>query len=111
MKIVYFMLCVVGTVVPLSQLVPFLSERGVDIPLFIDQAFANRVSAFAWLDVLVSAVVVLSFILWEGNRIKMKRLWVPVAGLLTVGVSLGLPLFLLLREIHLSKDERDILPS
>jgi hypothetical protein len=30
----------------------------------------------------------------------MKRIWLPVLGTLTVGVSLGLPLFLLMREMH-----------
>jgi len=34
----------------------------------------------------------------EGRRLGMKNLWAPVAANLAVGVSLGLPLFLYMRE-------------
>lgn len=37
----------------------------------------------------------------------MQRLWMPVAGTLVVGVSLGLPLFLLLREIHIEEQAEE----
>ena len=106
MKTVYLILCVVGTVLPMSQFVPWVYMSGLDVPLFIDLALANQISAFAWLDIFVSALVVLSFILWEGKRVEMKKLWIPLVGLFTVGVSLGLPLFLLLREIHLSENRK-----
>jgi hypothetical protein len=33
----------------------------------------------------------------------MRRLWFPVIGSLLVGVSLGLPLFLYMRQLHLDK--------
>jgi hypothetical protein len=33
----------------------------------------------------------------------MRRLWAPVAASLAVGVSLGLPLFLYLREVALDR--------
>ena len=55
-------------------------------------------STFAWLDVLVSAVVLIGFIRHEGLRVPVAGLWMPVAGTCLVGVSLGLPLFLLMRE-------------
>jgi len=42
----------------------------------------------------------MGFIWSEGRRINLKRLWLPVLATLTVGVSLGLPLFLLLTEIQ-----------
>ena len=38
-------------------------------------------------------------VLSEGRRLGMKHLWLPVAANLTVGVSLGLPLFLYMREM------------
>lgn len=101
MKTLYSILCLLGIALPLSQLMPWLAQHGFDIPLLIDEAFGNRISAFAWLDVVVSAIVVLAFVLWEGQRIGMRKLWIPIAGLFSVGVSLGLPLFLLLREMHL----------
>jgi len=52
----------------------------------------------ASLDVIVSAVVLWTFVFVEGPRRGVKRLWMPIAASLIVGVSLALPLFLYLRE-------------
>ncbi|GAA0358296.1 DUF2834 domain-containing protein [Bacillus horti] len=106
MKYFYGILSILGTILPYSQLVPWISENGFNITQLIYEASESRIGAFAWLDVVVAAVVLIGFILYEGIREKMKYLWLPIIGTLTVGVSLGLPLFLLLREIHLEKSER-----
>jgi hypothetical protein len=63
----------------------------------------SRRGLFFGLDVLVSSVVLWIFIFAEGGRLGMRRLWVPVIGSLLVGVSLGLPLFLCMRQLHLDK--------
>jgi len=103
MKIIYVVLCVLGTILPLTQFVPWLLSNGFAVQLLIQEASGSQIAAFAWLDVLVSAIVVLTFVFYEGRRLGMKYLWLPVVGLITIGVSLSLPLFLLLREKHLSK--------
>jgi putative effector of murein hydrolase len=72
-------------------------ENGLAIDAMIAEAGSSRINTFASLDVIVSAVVLFVFILYEGSRTKMKRLWLPILGTCAVGVSLGLPLFLLLR--------------
>jgi hypothetical protein len=41
------------------------------------------------------------FVLSEGRRLGIRRLWAPLAASLVVGVSLGLPLFLYLRARQL----------
>ena len=97
----YLGLALVGTIVPYSQFIPFMREHGIDLGLFWAQLFANRVSAFFALDVLVSSVVLWVFVLCEGRRNRLKHLWAPILGSLTVGVSLGLPLFLYMRERQL----------
>ncbi|NKF23120.1 DUF2834 domain-containing protein [Solimonas sp. C16B3] len=97
----YATLCVAGTVLPLLSFAPWLREHGLAIPLLLQQAFAEPISAFAWMDVLVSAAALLALIVVEGRRLGMRHLWLPIVGLFAVGVSLGLPLFLLLRELHL----------
>jgi hypothetical protein len=38
------------------------------------------------------------FVVQEGRRLGLRHLWAPIACSLTVGVSLALPLFLLMRE-------------
>lgn len=100
-KILYLTLTIAGTILPLSQLIPFLQQHGLDLSLFFQQLFANKVSGFFGLDVIVSSVVLWIFVYSEGRRLKMAHLWVYIAGNLMVGVSLGLPLFLLMRESKL----------
>ena len=97
-KSVYLALCVLGTVLPYSQFLPFLREHGLDLRLFVEQLFANRISAFFALDVIVSALVLWVLVLVEGRRAGVRHIWAPIAASLAVGVSLGLPLFLYQRE-------------
>jgi hypothetical protein len=73
------------------------------MPLFIGDLFANRISGFFALDVIVSAIVLISFIETEGRRLGMRLLWLPIVAVLLVGVSLGLPLFLYLRQLQLDR--------
>jgi predicted exporter len=103
-KAIYFLLFLVGAVVPYSAFVPWLIEHGLDVPRMVDDLFANRVSAFFGLDVIVSAVVLWVFIAFERQRTVVRHTWVPIAASLAIGVSAGLPLFLYLRESALGKD-------
>ncbi len=97
-KNVYLLLCVLGIVLPYSQFIPWLLENGLHLGLIFRQLFANRIGGFFGLDVLVSSVVLVGFIRTEGRRLGVRKLWLPILGLLTVGVSCALPLFLYLRE-------------
>lgn len=99
----YLVLCIAGTLLPYSQFVPFLQEHGIDLRLFVEQLFANRIGAFFGLDVIVSSVVLWVFVFVEGQRAGMKHLWTAIAANLVVGVSLGLPLFLYMRERRLER--------
>ncbi|OWR30166.1 hypothetical protein CDO73_12130 [Saccharibacillus sp. O23] len=103
MKYFYGVLSILGLVIPYMQFVPWLGENGFNLSLLLSEAAANRISSFAWLDILASVVVLIGFILYEGRRVGVKYQWLPIVGTLTVGVSLGLPLFLLLREIRMEK--------
>ena|GEM_PF-137464 len=95
----YLIFCVVGLVLPYSQLLPWLLEHGLNLNLLFRELFANRISAFFALDVLVSAIVLIWFIQSEGKRLRMRLLWLPTIGTLLVGVSFGFPLFLFLRQM------------
>jgi len=99
-KNLYLVLCVLGTVLPYSRFVPFLQENGLRLGLIVQQLFVNHVSAFFGLDVIVSSVVVWIFVGVEGRRSGVPRLWLPRVAILTVGVSLALPLFLYMREVR-----------
>jgi len=106
-KGIYLALAIIGTVLPLSQFVPFLLEHGFDSRLFIQQLFSNRISAFFALDVVVSSAVLWLFVYVEGTRLKMRSLWAYVACNLLVGVSLALPLFLFMRELALRSGDTE----
>jgi hypothetical protein len=98
LQVIYLILCIFGTVLPYSQFIPFLLEHGLDIQLFLEQLFVNRISAFFAMDVIVSVLVVWVLVFAEGTRLKMRFLWIPILASVTVGGSLGLPLFLLMRQ-------------
>jgi len=100
-KTIFLALAVIGTVLPCWQFLPFLRENGLDLRLFVVQMFANPVSAFFALDVIVSSLVLWVLVAVEGRRVRAKHLWAPIVANLAVGVSLGLPLFLYLRETAL----------
>lgn len=98
MKRAYALLAVFGALLPLSAIVPWLMTYGLAPSKFIDELFANRVSAFFALDVIVSAFAIFAFALVEWRAGRLRRPAIPVIATLLVGVSLGLPLLLLLRE-------------
>lgn len=87
-------MCVLGTALPYAILFPWALKNGLDMRLLLDQA-TPPVAAFAWLDVVVAAVVV--FVLAIKQIFAgQSRFWLVVVGTCGVGVSLGLPLYLYL---------------
>ena len=108
MQWLYLILAILGTVLPCSQLLPFLTEHGFDLPLLFRQLFENHVSAFFGLDVIVSSVVLWLFVFSEGRRRGMKNLWLYILCNLLVGVSLALPLFLFFRERKVSVADAEV---
>jgi multisubunit Na+/H+ antiporter MnhB subunit len=100
-KPIYLVLCFVGAVLPYWQFVTWLFQHGFDGTLFLRQLLANRISAFFALDVVVSAIVLIIFVRVESTRLRIRRRWLPIKATLLVGVSLGLPLFLYMRELQL----------
>ena len=100
----FYLICgVLGLILPYSQLVPWLLEHGLNITLFYRELFANRISAFFAMDVIVSAIVLIWFIQSEGKRLRVRLLWLPTIGTLVAGVSFGFPLFLFLRQMALDR--------
>ena len=100
-KTLYLVLCFVGVLLPYSQFVPWVLQHGLNLPLFARELFANRIGAFFGMDVIVSAVALLVFTRIESARLGIRKRWLVVIAVLTVGVSLALPLFLYLRELEL----------
>lgn len=98
----YVGLAVLGTVLPYSQFLPWLMDRGLNLEAFFEELFSTRIGGFFGWDVIISALVLVLFVVVQGRRDRVPRLWIPIAAGLLVGVSCGLPLFLALRERALS---------
>jgi hypothetical protein len=104
-KYIYLILCIAGAILPYWQFVPWVAENGLNMRLFVQELFANRISAFFGMDVFVSAAALLVFMRTESGRLGVRRLWLPMLALITVGVSLALPLFLFTRELALEQGQ------
>lgn len=91
----YLALAVAGLLIPYSQFVPYLLENGLNIGMILSDISSSRIAAFGWLDVAVSAVVLVVMILDERDGIR--HWWLPVVDTFTVGISCGLPMYMYLR--------------
>jgi hypothetical protein len=100
-KTLYLVLCILGFLLPYAEFIPWALQHGLNLSLFVRELFANRIGAFFGMDVLVSAVVLVAFTRIESKRLGIRHRWLVILAVLTVGVSLGLPLFLYLREHQL----------
>lgn len=96
----YWALCLPGAALPYAAFLPWLAEHGLDLPRFAAELFSTRIGAFFGWDVIVSVIVLLAFAVAEARRIGWRVVWLTAAATLLVGVSLGLPLLLALRERH-----------
>jgi len=107
MRVFYGIMAFIGLVLPYMQFIGWLEINGLNLPLLIGEIVGSRLSLFAWLDVIISAIVLMGFILYEGKKQKMKKtyIYLPIVGTLSVGVSFGLPLFLLFKELHRESED------
>jgi hypothetical protein len=103
MKTIYALLTIAGIALPFSQFIPWLAEHGLDIGLFFQQIIDSPLSAFAWLDVVVTVVVIVVMVVNDGKALGMKRLWLPVVASFAGGASVGLPLFLYMKQCHIEQ--------
>jgi len=97
-KTIYLLLCIVGVILPYWQFMPWVAANGLNLHVFFQQLFANRVGGFFGMDVFVSAVALLVFARAERASLAGPLRWLPLLAVLTVGVSLAPPLLLYLRE-------------
>lgn len=72
MKFFYSVLCLLGIVLPYSQFLPWVLEHGLNLSQLVQEAASTRTGAFTWLDVIVSAVVLLGLIWQDGKRWQMR---------------------------------------
>ena len=96
MVAIYGGLLGLGVVLPFSRFVPWLLDHGLDVERFFDELFANRIGGFFGLDVFVAAGTLLVLAAVDRELLPRQR-WLVAGGSL-LGASVGLPLYLLIRE-------------
>ena len=98
MKRLYLFLAVIGFIVPYYFFARFLAAHGLDLPLLLSYLFANNISTFFAVDLIMTAVVFLVFSRQEAQRHKMRHWGAYVLATLLVGPSFAFPIFLYFRE-------------
>lgn len=95
---VYVGLLVAGIALPYAQALPWLREHGLDLRRFGEELFANRISGFFGWDVIISAATLISLSAIDDELPPSQRVAVATGAM--GGASVGLPLYLWLRERH-----------
>ena len=70
---------------------------------YIKDGFTSDVDWVYSLDLLITGVAAMSFIVIEGRRKNMRHLWAYVLVSLVTAVAFAFPFFLAMRELHLRK--------
>ena len=98
----YLLACFAGKLSPFAAFGERITHHGFSPNLLITTIWQQPLALFAWLDVIVTALVLIIFTEVEGRRVDMSRRWVAPLATCCVGPSLGLPLFLYFRDRHLA---------
>jgi len=108
LKKIYLILAFLGIIIPYWAYMPYFMEYGFDIVDFIKQAYANPINAFLSWDLVVTAFVVLVFIISDGKKFKIKNFWIPIVCMVFIGTAFGFPLFMYMRENQLEKEKKTV---
>jgi len=92
-KLVLLILCVIGIFVPYYFLVSHIAVQGMHLEQIYQEIAASRMALFGWVDVIISAIVLL-LATFSVKGVSHKRTALVVLLTVGVGVSAGLPLFL-----------------
>jgi hypothetical protein len=97
MKYLYLLLAALGGGVPYYFLLQFLAVYGFNLQLLVEQLFANSISTFFAVDLVITAIVFWVWSYREAQRLALKRWRLVVAATLTIGPPFALPAFLYAR--------------
>ena len=102
-KNIFLLLTILGFIAPYYFFFQFVITNGYDMPLLLQQVFANNISSAFAVDLIVSIIVFWVYVFAEATRLRMKYPWFYLLVSLIIGLSFALPLFLYFRELTLEE--------
>ena len=99
----YLTLAFIGLLIPYYFFFRFLSANGFNISILVQQLFANDISTFFAIDLVISIIVFWVYMFAEAHKLNMKNSWLYLLASLTIGLSFALPLFLYFRQRKLEE--------
>lgn len=96
-KSFYMVTAVIGTIIPWLFFAQFITQAGLDLPLFATSLFVNGAAGGFATDVLIAAVVFLVWATADARQRQVRGWWLIFPAAFFVGLSLALPLYLYLR--------------
>ncbi len=111
LRYLYLVLALIGLVLPYSQYLPYVATYGFQASDLWTMLWVNPITSFYGFDLLGAAVCALLFMVIEGRRIQLPYWWLGILCTCGIGMAVGLPLFLYLRDRHLEVSNRLALSS
>ena len=94
----YLVLAALGLTVPYWFFINYLIAHGFELTEIVQDLFANEVSTFFALDLVIATLVFWYLVISETRRLAMKFSGLYILAAVTIGLSFALPLFLYFRE-------------
>jgi len=95
------LLALAGLFLPYYFFGLFLIANGPNLKLLFQQLFANHISIFFAVDLVITAIVFWIFLYQEARKYRVKNWWAFIVATLVVGPSFALPLFLYFRQARI----------
>jgi len=112
-QVIYAALTVVGFIWTNYYLVQFTVDTkgeftaanllNFDLPAFVEQVWANPASSFVAVDLTIGLLLVITFMLTEGRRLKLRVWGLYIALMFLISFAFGFSLFMFVRERKLAK--------
>ena len=106
-KSFYSIMALLGIIVPWYFFSQFIANNGTNIVDFIQALFVNGAAAGFSSDIFLSATVFWVWSYQDSKARQVKLWWMVVPATLLVGLSLALPLYLILR-MNTASDEQTV---
>lgn len=97
LRLIYLVLAIVGAVLPMIHLGPWIMQNGFDLQTLVAAWKVNSAATGLYWDLVISAIALTVWILAE---VAVRRNWIALIAIpatFLIGVSCGLPLYLFLR--------------